>query len=793
MALPKFLRSIFLVCLFICALAQPSVQEAFLVAMTRRDYHAAAELLSQEQGEVLAALPATTRMQVAHQLLDDGANDRPGASDALVAAVERGLFFEESKQSKLARKTGKAPARKVLPDEFSRMQSLFARTLYLLVSSHKLSAVDTLVQLGAPLHAAKGQNVSAGSLEGQGVFHAALSTTLLIQRLTISLLQNVLVYTQGDRATALKVAAGHRSFVLDLARDVAAMLPAPSDAAVLAARTLLNKQLKSRFKPDEAIQLTPQVLMQPLRVIVNGLAALILRTLLGASELAATQGRNTGVWRDGAGRTPLHIAAANGNEIAALMLLTAAPPRLTKMPVELVHAQDAGNRTALYVACAYGHVAVASLLAEAAGLDSDDPCTSVDVEPRLGQTGEEARAAPVYSDAAAVAEALQASAQLSAQGGWAAHDQPLPATTTILQLAEHFLVAGGLTNRSNHYRYGVLDADAMAAAGASQEEITATVAAAFVDYARAGRPLAVRGMGDTALVQGLRDKWTFDKLVQRVGSQQLRAGLIPYSELYGGTEFAEAQRYNITIAAATVDVKMTFEDYLLYMRHCSGTGSAAAAAAAQEVAGTVAVDSTGEAATSVGAAAAHLSEVCALMHRAQRDSAAPYYAFQAQLMSTLSQKLAADVQLVPPFLEQAVVSLNGTGGVPVPLISHENFTPKAQLFFGPAGSGAPFHVHTCAFNAIAYGRKIWFMLPPVHALFSMKALADFLAEARDCIADATACTPSMGPGFPFEHIVVIEQRAGDIVYVPGGWSHAVINTEPTVGAAVEFGTSLLPL
>ena len=34
--------------------------------------------------------------------------------------------------------------------------------------------------------------------------------------------------------------------------------------------------------------------------------------------------------------------------------------------------------------------------------------------------------------------------------------------------------------------------------------------------------------------------------------------------------------------------------------------------------------------------------------------------------------------------------------------------------------------------------------------------------------------------------MVCEQRAGDILYVPGGWGHAVINEEPSVGAAVEF-------
>ena len=34
--------------------------------------------------------------------------------------------------------------------------------------------------------------------------------------------------------------------------------------------------------------------------------------------------------------------------------------------------------------------------------------------------------------------------------------------------------------------------------------------------------------------------------------------------------------------------------------------------------------------------------------------------------------------------------------------------------------------------------------------------------------------------------MVCEQRAGDILYVPAGWGHAVVNEEPSVGAAIEF-------
>ena len=36
----------------------------------------------------------------------------------------------------------------------------------------------------------------------------------------------------------------------------------------------------------------------------------------------------------------------------------------------------------------------------------------------------------------------------------------------------------------------------------------------------------------------------------------------------------------------------------------------------------------------------------------------------------------------------------------------------AQFFVGPRGSGAPWHFHSDAFNALAHGGKRWFMTPP---------------------------------------------------------------------------------
>ena len=69
-------------------------------------------------------------------------------------------------------------------------------------------------------------------------------------------------------------------------------------------------------------------------------------------------------------------------------------------------------------------------------------------------------------------------------------------------------------------------------------------------------------------------------------------------------------------------------------------------------------------------------------------------------------------------------------------------------------------------NALGFGRKTWYLRPPGRALYSIEPPRHWRRDPRDA--------------------VVCEQRAGDILYVPAGWGHAVVNEEPSVGAAVEF-------
>lgn len=117
-----------------------------------------------------------------------------------------------------------------------------------------------------------------------------------------------------------------------------------------------------------------------------------------------------------------------------------------------------------------------------------------------------------------------------------------------------------------------------------------------------------------------------------------------------------------------------------------------------------------------------------------------------------------------------------TTAFPCPgLIAHPREVGAASVhfFLGRAGSGAPAHIHADAVNAVVAGAKRWYVSPPRSSVYSRTPVAAW-AAAVDA-APVTEETP-----------LRCTQRAGDVVYVPGEWGHAVVNTaEDTFGWAME--------
>ena len=137
----------------------------------------------------------------------------------------------------------------------------------------------------------------------------------------------------------------------------------------------------------------------------------------------------------------------------------------------------------------------------------------------------------------------------------------------------------------------------------------------------------------------------------------------------------------------------------------------------------------------------------------------------------LAARLASE--LPPAVLAATLVRLSSNGSdssAPTPVFLGEaagGFV-VAQLYVGGPGSGAPPHHHGDAWNGLAWGRKRWALTPPGGASFSTRSAAQTFEQVASA-AGTLLCT----------------QEAGDVVYVPRGWGHAVLNLRTSVGWAVE--------
>ncbi len=91
-----------------------------------------------------------------------------------------------------------------------------------------------------------------------------------------------------------------------------------------------------------------------------------------------------------------------------------------------------------------------------------------------------------------------------------------------------------------------------------------------------------------------------------------------------------------------------------------------------------------------------------------------------------------------------------------------------QFFVGERGGGAPAHPHSHAVNSLAYGTKRWRLWRPAESYFAAASPWSRWEEQQG--RGGLECT----------------QEAGDIMYVPASWGHAVLNVRDSVGVTVEF-------
>jgi len=106
-----------------------------------------------------------------------------------------------------------------------------------------------------------------------------------------------------------------------------------------------------------------------------------------------------------------------------------------------------------------------------------------------------------------------------------------------------------------------------------------------------------------------------------------------------------------------------------------------------------------------------------------------------------------------------------------------NRTKKTLFSLGPPNAGAYFHAHSAAWNAVIHGSKRWFLFPPPASNYGPKhgSMVDWVQSVYPTLTQR-----------PVECV----QKAGEILFIPTGWFHGVLNLEDTVAVAVEIGAEV---
>lgn len=95
---------------------------------------------------------------------------------------------------------------------------------------------------------------------------------------------------------------------------------------------------------------------------------------------------------------------------------------------------------------------------------------------------------------------------------------------------------------------------------------------------------------------------------------------------------------------------------------------------------------------------------------------------------------------------------------------------------GSLDSGCGPHFRGDAWHVTSFGRKRWFLQHPKDALYSSSTVKDWIGGKYSHLLRGVECT----------------QHPGDLLYIPGAYSRAVLHLEETVGVAGRFSTALRP-
>jgi hypothetical protein len=160
------------------------------------------------------------------------------------------------------------------------------------------------------------------------------------------------------------------------------------------------------------------------------------------------------------------------------------------------------------------------------------------------------------------------------------------------------------------------------------------------------------------------------------------------------------------------------------------------------------------------------------------DDVAPLYVFDPNILKSVFS--SGDFSFPTCFSNDVMGCIDGTEYRPL---------PPAWLLVGVKRSGTPIHDHplTVAWNALLAGCKLWCCLPPdVDESLLLLNLCDDDDEDDDADFDLSALEWFRQCGKLPECAKIIVQRPGEVVYLPAGWFHVVLNVETSTAISVSL-------
>jgi histone arginine demethylase JMJD6 len=186
----------------------------------------------------------------------------------------------------------------------------------------------------------------------------------------------------------------------------------------------------------------------------------------------------------------------------------------------------------------------------------------------------------------------------------------------------------------------------------------------------------------------------------------------------------------------------------------------------------------------------------------------PLYIFDPKLSTrtfTDGTLLQAEYAVPPCFSHDMMECITGSRFRPL---------PPSWLLVGAARSGTPIHDHplTAAWNAMLVGCKLWAALPPdvdesfllldegnipLHGSdddgsgsevgddFDLSALEWFQRSGGGGSSEGSGCRQGNKKKLPACARIIV-QRPGEIVYVPAGWWHVVLNVQTSTALSYSL-------